>query len=59
MDVSASNGFGTNKCIVARNGSIKFKVVHLHLDLTTNNQSVTLFYTGSNKGWQIKTNSTS
>ena len=56
MDVSASNGFGTNKCVVAPNGSDKIQGTAASLDLTTNNQSVTLFYTGSNKGWQLKTN---
>ena len=56
MDVSASNGFGTNKCTVAPNGSDKIQGTAASVDLTTNNQSVTLFYTGSNKGWQFKTN---
>ena len=55
MDISASNGFGTNKCIVAPNGSDKIQGTAASQDLTTNNQSVTLFYTGSNKGWQFKT----
>ena len=56
MDVSASNGFGTNKCVVAPNGSDKIQGNNSSIDLTTNNQSVTLFYTGANKGWQLKTN---
>ena len=56
MDVSASNGFGTNKCVVTPNGSDKIQGTASSIDLTTNNQSVTLFYTGSNKGWQLKTN---
>ena len=56
MDVSASNGFGTNKCVVAPNGSEKIQGTAASIDLTTNNQSVTLFYTGANKGWQLKTN---
>ena len=58
MDVSASNGFATNKCVVAPNGSEKIQggTGGASVDLTTNNQSVTLFYTGSNKGWQFKTN---
>ena len=56
MDVSASNGFGTNKCVVAPNGSDNIQGNNSSIDLTTNNQSVTLFYTGSNKGWQLKTN---
>ena len=56
MDVSASNGFATNKCVVAPNGSDKIQGTAASIDLTTNNQSVTLFYTGSNKGWQLKTN---
>jgi len=56
MDVSASNGFATNKCVVAPNGSEKIQGTAASIDLTTNNQSVTLFYTGANKGWQLKTN---
>ena len=56
MDVSASNGFGTNKCVVAPNGSDDIQGNNTSIDLTTNNQSVTLIYTGSNKGWQLKTN---
>ena len=58
MDVSASNGFGTNKCVVARNGS-NIQGGTADLDLTTNNQCVTLIFTTATKGWQIKTNSTS
>ena len=56
MDVSASNGFATNKCVVAPNGSDDIQGNNTSIDLTTNNQSVTLIYTGSNKGWQLKTN---
>ena len=56
MDMSASNGFGTNKCVVAPNGSDDIQGNNTSIDLTTNNQSVTLIYTGSNKGWQLKTN---
>ncbi len=56
MDVSASNGFATNKCVVAPNGSEKIQGTAASIDLTTNNQSVTLIYTGTNKGWQLKTN---
>jgi len=58
MDVSASNGFGTNKCVVARNSS-KLQGGTSDLDLTANNQCVTLIFTTADKGWQIKTNSTS
>ena len=56
MDVSASNGFSTNKCVVAPNGSDKIQNVNASQDLADTNQSVTLLYTGSNKGWQFKTN---
>ena len=58
MDVSASNGFGTNKCVVARNGS-NLQGGTSDLDLTANNQCVTFIFTTATKGWQIKTNSTS
>ena len=56
MDVSASNGFATNKCVVAPAGSENIQGANSSIDLTTNNQSVTLFYTGASKGWQLKTN---
>jgi len=58
MDISASNGFGTNKCVVDPNGTevIQGGSAGASVDLTTNNQSVTLFYTGATKGWQFKTN---
>ena len=58
MDISASNGFGTNKCIVDPNGTevIQGGSAGASVDLTTNNQSVTLSYTGATKGWQFKTN---
>ena len=57
MDISASNGFATNKCVVTPHSGDKIQggSAGVSIDLTTNNQSVTLFFTGSNKGWQIKT----
>ena len=58
MDVSASNGFATNKCTVARNGS-NIQGTAADLDLQANNQCVTLIYTTATKGWQLKTNSAS
>ena len=54
MDISASNGFGTNKCIVARN-SQPIQGGTSDLDLDSNNECVTLIYTNATKGWQIKT----
>tara|TARA_R110002110_G_scaffold193534_2_gene402180 strand:- start:2 stop:763 length:762 start_codon:yes stop_codon:yes gene_type:complete len=58
MDASATNGFATNKCTVTPNGTDKIQggAGGASVDLTTNNQSVTLFYTGASKGWQFKTN---
>ncbi len=56
MDVSASNGFATNKCTITPDGSENIQGANSSIDLTTNNQSVTLFYTGASKGWQLKTN---
>ena len=53
MDVSASNGFGTNKCVVARNGS-NIRGNASDLDLDSNNECVTLIFTTATKGWQIK-----
>mgnify|MGYP006921969978 CR=1 FL=1 len=47
-----------NKCIVGRNGS-NIQGGTSDLDLTANNQCVTLIFTTATKGWQIKTNSTS
>ena len=42
----------------SRNGS-NIQGAASDLDLTTNNQSLTLNFTTATKGWQIKTNSTS
>ena len=58
MDISASNGFTTNKCIVARNGQ-PIQGGTSDLDLTSNNQCVTLIYTNATKGWLTKTNNAS
>ena len=43
---------------VARNGS-NIQGGTSNLELTANNQCVTLIFTTATKGWQIKTNSTS
>jgi hypothetical protein len=56
MDISASNGFATNKCTITPDGAENIQGANSSIDLTTNNQSVTLFYTGASKGWQLKTN---
>jgi hypothetical protein len=56
VDISASNGFATNKCIVDPDGTEKIAggSAGVAVDLTTNNQCVTFLYTGSTKGWQYK-----
>jgi len=56
VDISASNGFATNKCIVDPDGTEKIAggSAGAAVDLTTNNQCVTFLYTGSTKGWQYK-----
>ena len=46
-------GYGS---VFGNEDSDKIQGTAASIDLTTNNQSVTLFYTGSNKGWQLKTN---
>ena len=51
MDASLSGGFASNKCTVGRNSS-PIQGAASDLDLTTNNQAVTLVYTNSTKGWQ-------
>jgi len=51
MDASLSGGFASNKCTVGRNSS-PIQGNTSDIDLTTNNQSVTLVYTNSTKGWQ-------
>ena len=56
MDISASNGFATNQCTITPDGAENIQGANSSIDLTTNNQSVTLFYTGASKGWQLKTN---
>ena len=56
MDVSASNGFATNNCTIDSEWSENIQGATASIILTTNNQSVTLIYTGATKGWQLKTN---
>ena len=56
MDISASNGFATNQCTITPDGAGNIQGANSSINLTTNNQSVTLFYTGATKGWQLKTN---
>ena len=53
MDGSASNGFATNNCIIDRNGS-NIEGAASNDTLATNNQSVTLIYANSTKGWLYK-----
>ena len=54
MDISASNGFATNKCVVAPNGSENIQGSNSSIDLTTNNQCVTLIFANTAKGWLYK-----
>ena len=56
MVISASNGFATNQCTITPDGAENIQGANSSINLTTNNQSVTLFYTGATKGWQLKTN---
>jgi hypothetical protein len=53
MDGSASNGFATNNCTIDRNGS-NIEGAASNDTLATNNQSVTLIYVNSTKGWLYK-----
>lgn len=53
MDGSASNGFATNNCTINRNGS-NIEGAASNDTLATNNQSVTLIYVNSTKGWLYK-----
>ena len=53
MDGSASNGFATNNCIVARNGS-NIEGAASDDTLATNNQCVTLIFANTAKGWLYK-----
>jgi hypothetical protein len=53
MDGSASNGFATNNCIVARNGS-NIEGAASNDTLATNNQCVTLIFANTAKGWLYK-----
>ena len=45
--------FGTNKCVVARNGGVIMGLTQ-DMDITTNNASVTLVYSNAADGWRIK-----
>lgn len=53
MDGSATGGFATNNCVVARNGS-NIEGVASDDSLTVNNQCVTLIYANATKGWLYK-----
>ena len=53
MDGSATGGFATNNCVVARNGS-NIEGAASDDSLTVNNQCVTLIYANATKGWLYK-----
>jgi hypothetical protein len=53
MDGSATGGFATNNCVVARNGS-NIEGAASDDNLTVNNQCVTLIYANATKGWLYK-----
>ena len=53
MDGSASNGFGTNNCIIDRNGQ-PIEGDAVNDSLATNNECVTLIYANATKGWLYK-----
>ncbi|MDB2405085.1 hypothetical protein N9W19_00095 [bacterium] len=53
MDGSATGGFATNNCVVARNGS-NIEGAASDDNLTANNQCVTLIYANATKGWLYK-----
>jgi hypothetical protein len=56
MDTSSTGGFASNKCTVDRNGTNILGAAS-NVDLTANNQAVTLIYTSNaTKGWIYKTN---
>ena len=56
MDTSSTGGFASNKCTVDRNGT-NILGAATNVDLTANNQAVTLIYTSNaTKGWIYKTN---
>ena len=56
MDISASNGFATNKCTITPDGAENIQGANYSIDLTTNGQSITLVYVDSTRGWAYKTN---
>ncbi len=58
MDSSASGGFGSNNVTVNRNSS-NIRGAASNLTLSTNNQSIKLYFTNATKGWQYVYNQTS
>ena len=57
MDASAAGGFGSNNVTVNRN-SQPIRGAASNLTLSTNNQSIKLYYTNATKGWQYVYNQT-
>ena len=59
MDASITGvGFGTNPCVVIPN-SLKLQRGTANYSMTTNNQCIVWYYTNTDMGWQIKSNSVS
>ena len=57
MDASAAGGFGSNNVTVNRN-SQPIRGAASNLTLSTNNQSIKLYFTNATKGWQYVYNQT-
>jgi hypothetical protein len=53
MDISATGGFASNNCTVARNGQ-PIQGAASNFTMNVNNQSITFMYTDATKGWLLK-----
>ena len=58
MDGSVTGGFATNNCVINRNGQPINNDNTQNVTLSTNNESLTLIYTNTTRGWIYKSTNT-
>ena len=58
MDGSVTGGFATNNCVINRNGQPINSDNTQNVTLSTNNESLTLIYTNTTRGWIYRSTNT-
>ena len=58
MDGSVTGGFATNNCVINRNGQPINNDNTQNVTLSTNNESLTLIYTNTTRGWIYRSTNT-